>query len=74
MREQTVIADADGKSSKQIEAKEKSNVDAARPEPKREQANGVQHNYKKTVSPVKTRIFRGSLRRVNCGSGEQKYP
>lgn len=58
MREQAVVADADRKSSYEIETEEEREIDWARPEPKREQANGVEHNNKKTVGPVKTRIFR----------------
>lgn len=58
MREQAVVADADRKSSYEIETEEEREIDWPRPEPKREQANGVEHNNKKTVGPVKTRIFR----------------
>ena len=58
MRKQTMVANADRKSSNEIETEEENDIDGARPEPKREQARSVQHNNKKTVGPVKTRIFR----------------
>ena len=58
MREQAMVADADRKSGEEIKTDEESEIDWTRPEPKCEQASGVQHNNKKTVGPVKTRIFR----------------
>src|SRR5688500_4544949 len=57
-RDHAVLADADRKSSYEIETEEERQIDWPRPEAKREQANGVEHNNKKAVGPVKTRIFR----------------
>lgn len=53
-----MVTDADRKSGEEVETEEESEIDWAWPEPKSEQASDVQHNNKKTVGPVQTRIFR----------------
>ena len=74
MRKQPVVTDTDRESSDQIKSKEERDVNISWPEPKRKQAEDVQHNNQKSVGPVKAGIFRRSLMWLNCRSGEQKYP
>src|SRR5688572_5210211 len=54
MRKQSMVANADRKGSNEIKTEEENHIHSAGPEPKCKQACGVQHNYKKTVGPVKT--------------------
>jgi hypothetical protein len=55
-----MIANADGKSSEQIEAEEEHEINRARPEPKAQQTHGMKCHHQEAVCPVQTK-FRGNF-------------
>ena len=61
MREQTMVANSNREGSREIEAKEKREVNAAGPEPKPEQATKVQAHDQKTVGQIELRNLPSSL-------------
>lgn len=71
MRKQTVVADAYGKSRREVQANKQTQIDRARPEPQPQETGGVQAHDQKGMGPIQLKTFKQILlySGIDCGLG-----